>query len=148
MRHRAVAYGVSAVVLVATLWPPFRDPPADSFPLSTYPMFSVPRDREVEVSHLLAVTSDGRRLPLAPGLASGDFEVLQAQAAIRGAILEGRPSMERLCDAAARRLAGRRDMADVVHLELATSLFDVLRYFGDGAAPLARLVHFRCEAAP
>ena len=144
--HRVLAYVVSAVLLGVTVWPVFWDPSRDSFPHSSYPMFSREmEDAQAEVTHALAVYADGLRVPLSPRLSAGAFEVLQSQATIRSAVRRGGEARARLCREAARRVAAEPGLAAVTGIELATSRYDVFRYFDGDPAPLRRRVHVACE---
>ena len=140
-----MGYAVPMALVALVVWPVFRDPPVDSFPHSDYPMFSRPRPDVVRVTHALGVDAAGVREPLAPGVSSGHFEVLQSQAAIRLALRAGAEAAQGLCHEAAGRVAGSRDLAHLTHVELATSRYDVGTYFTGGHGPVARAVHTRCE---
>ena len=77
---RAYAYTVSAVLLAAVLSPGLRnaqDPRTDSFPLSTYPMFSYDKPRTATVTSAVAQGPDGLEVPLAPKFV-GTSETMQA----------------------------------------------------------------------
>lgn len=59
---------LSAGLIGAVLWPLAANDvrKADSYPLSTYPMFSQPRAREITLLHLVSITPDGEVAPVAP----------------------------------------------------------------------------------
>lgn len=145
--HRMLAYGVSALLLGLVLAPAFREPWAqDSFPLSTYPMFSQTRPREMRVAHAVAVRSDGERAPVPPQLVAGTSEVLQSMAVVRRALRQGERRQRRLC----RRIARRVERTEVAELggarriELSVDRFDTVAYFEEAAEPLERRVFARC----
>ena len=144
--YRVFVYGFSAFVLAAVVSPAFRDPPADSFPLSDYPMFSAGRpDPMLELTHALGVPRDeGRRIPLSPLVAADNREVLQAMMTIWQGTM-ARPAA--YCAEVAARVAASDDaeLADVVAVELATSRFDTVAYFTRAPDPLSRHVHHRCD---
>lgn len=149
MKHPLAAYLFSAAFLAAVAWPAFRDPPRDSFPLSNYPMFSRARpDPRITLTNVTAVRDDGTRVPLTPGQATGNDEVLQAMVLIRRAALAPPDRRQAFCERAARRLVDGGDADGVVALEIATARHDGLAYFRPGYTPLARRLHHRCEVAP
>ena len=145
-RTRIAVYLFSGAVAAAVLWPAFRDPPVDSFPLSTYPMFSYGRpDPHLTIDHALAVHADGTREALPPMMSTGIREVLQSKTMITAALVSGRG--QPFCEAIAERVraSGDPDYADVTSIELATSTFHTLDYFDHGPEPVKRTVHVRCE---
>lgn len=148
-RDQLWALAVSALLLGVTVWPAFRDPTADSFPHSTYPMFSYERaDTLSVVTQVLAVLEDGRRVPLGPLLSTGNTEVLQSQATIVRAVRLGAETSERLCSEIAARVGRSAQTRDIVRIELATSRFRTLEYFSGDRSPVGRMVHHACEVPP
>lgn len=146
--YRSYVYAVSVLLTALVLWPVFRDPPVDSFPLSNYPMFSAGRpDPMLTLPHALGVHEDGERTPLSPTIASDNWEVLQSMMIINSAINGGPPTQVSFCLAIAGRVrdSGDDDLGDVVAVELATSTFDTVAYFDGDTAPRERVVHHRCE---
>ena len=75
-------------MVLAMLTPVLSDPPRDSYPLSTYPMFAAVRETEVSVPHAVMIDADGDESFVPPVLVAND-EVLQAQATIRQALRHG-----------------------------------------------------------
>jgi hypothetical protein len=146
--HRAFVYGVSVLLVGLVLWPAFRDPPRDSFPLSDYPMFSYGRpSARTTISHALGVTDEGERVPLPPIVSAANREVLQSMMIIENAIGGGPARVASFCNEVAARVAERRDDADFarfVAVEIATSTYDGVAYFAGDTGPLERRVHARC----
>ena len=141
---RRAVYAFSALMIALVLSPALRDPPADSFPLSDYPMFSHGRPTpDMEITHALGVRADGTRVPLPPMVAAANREVLQAMMTIHAAVFG--PDRQAFCEEVATRVAAAEELRDVVSVELATSAFDAVRYFEESPRPLARRVHARCE---
>ncbi len=141
----SVVFGLALLLAVAS--PAFRDPPADSFPLSDYPMFSKGRpDVGLTLVQALGVTSDGARVPLPPRVSADTYEVLQSMTVLGRVVAAGPEAARAHCATIAGRArdAGG-ELADVRAVELATSHFDVLRYYDGSPEPLAREVHARCE---
>ncbi len=141
---RSAVYAFSALMIAAVVSPALRDPPADSFPLSDYPMFSHGRPTpRMELTHALGVRADGTRVPLPPLVSSGNREVLQSMMTIHYAVFSAR--RQAFCEEVAGRVAEAPELRDVRAVELATSTFDAVRYFEASPAPIRRTVHARCE---
>ena len=115
----------------------------DSFPISSYPMFSRGNLGTVnELAHALLVTADGVRTPAKPALV-GSPEPMIAMSIVRAHVDRG--TSAELCAAVAARA---RDRSDVVAVEIARSVFDSRTYFSDGPrarAPIERTIVARCE---
>ncbi|MGB5812559.1 MAG: hypothetical protein WBG86_18635 [Polyangiales bacterium] len=149
--HLAVGIGVSLVLTGLALSPAFRHPDEDSFPLSTFPMFSRAKpDPGLVVTQALAVSSDGTRTPLPPELATGNEEVIQALRMIRDEVYGGRKRASAFCRDIVRRIDESNDpeWADVVAVEIARSHFDTVAYFEEGPTPVTRKTLKRCKATP
>jgi hypothetical protein len=148
--YRTYVYTISVLLTGLVLWPAFRDPPVDSFPLSNYPMFSFGRpDAMITMPHALAVHEDGTRTPLSPSISAATFEVLQSMMTIDAAIRGDTQHKASLCVQIASRVAesGDSELSDVAAVELATSTFDCVAYFEGDTEPRERRVHHRCEVS-
>ena len=148
MGERAYAYLVGAVVVALVLWPLFRVPPVDSFPLSTYPMFSrnVAADSRTSIVQAMGVRVDGSRFSLPPSTVAND-EVLQAHRTLARAVGQGVAATEGLCREIASRVAAS-DLSRVREVEIATFDYDSVAYFTRSAQPLGFHVHARCSIQP
>ena len=147
MSQRIYAYALSAAIVVAVLWPITRHPDDDSFPLSTYPMFSRGRpSSEMILAQALAVRDDGTRRPVPPHLVFNS-EVLQSMTAIERAIYAGPGATDELCRAIAARAATSDEEAvrGASQIELVSSRFDSLAYFEGHTEPASRHVYGRCD---
>jgi hypothetical protein len=123
--RRLPALIFSAVVIAATLSPALRDPPTDSFPLSSYPMFSnVPKCAWLDVIVGFDAAGNEHRIP--PRLVA-NLEIMQAAQTIRLAVRQRRAPQ--LCSEVAARVAADPDFAHVVRLEVQRRKFDPLTYF-------------------
>jgi len=142
IRQRVFAYAFAALVTGAMAWPAFIDPADDSFPLSTFPMFSHYRPKEMTVTHALGVTRDGGRRPLPPLISAGNRGVLQSQVSVIRGI---QTDAAGYCREVVERVKASDEHDDIVAVELATSLFDTIAYFESSSDPLDRRVHMRCE---
>lgn len=143
MLERAYGYVVSALLLGAVVYPLQTEPPRDSFPLSTFPMFSKSRPAFITIGHVVGVGADGQTLPIPPDLvASG--EVLQAKVAIHNTIQRGRRATQQLCAEVTARIAADPDYAWVVSVEVRTDRYQVAGYFSGARKPVWSRTHARC----
>lgn len=131
------------------LYPAFIDPYADSFPFSTYPMFSDPRlDPGLTLYQALAVFPDGQRKPVSPSLATGNQEVIQAMGTIKRESRRGKGSARgrAFCEDIAARVASSDDPVwqGATEIELAKSRFNTVRYFQEERVPESRKTLRRC----
>jgi hypothetical protein len=134
---------VSLALVCAVLYPLQTDPQRDSFPLSTYPMFTNQNPPGVAIDHVVGV-GDGHSQAIPPGLVAGG-EVLQAKAAITAQLTRGRPGAVALCRDVAQRVARDEDFAWVQQLEVRSDSYQVLGYFSSTRRPLKSNVHARCK---
>jgi hypothetical protein len=143
---RIYAYALSAAVIAATAYPALLDPSEDSFPLSTYPMFSRPKPRTTSVTAAVAVGSGGFERPIPPGYVANS-EAMQALQTIRKSVRAGRESARELCRAIAGRIvaAGDDDFRPAAEVVLVTTRVDSIKYLGGDRTPIGRRVHARCE---
>jgi hypothetical protein len=130
---------VTVAIVLAVLSPLVRSPRWDSFPISSFPMFSRGDLGEVmSLSHVVSVDARGDRKPVAPALV-GSPEPMIAMAIAASNIARG--SAAELC----RRVAER--IRDASAIEVVTSTYDMRSYFRDHQ-PIARTVHARCTPEP
>ncbi len=137
---------VSGVTAALLLTPAFRDPSEDSFPLSTFPMFSAAkRDPDLVITQVLAVAPDGTRRPLPPELATGNVEVIQALQMVRNEVYGGRERLTKFCSGVATRLRNAPEpWRSTRTVEIARSHFDTVDYFETGPKPVTRKVLKTC----
>jgi hypothetical protein len=144
--RRAVATAAGALLLALVLWPLSWRARRDSFPLSTYPMFSDPRSRVMTVDHVFAVTPDGERM-IVPLELIATNNVMHVAMVVSQAATSSEASAA-LCDEVARKVAtqdGRLGRAVVI--EVATSSFDSVAYFAGHRTPRSREIRARCQVA-
>ncbi len=141
---RLRAYGAAVLVLALVLVAPLVLD-RDSFPLSTYPMFSS-RRTTTEVVDTAVVVRPGAAEPdrLSPALIGGTDEVILAAATVSDAIRRGPAALAALCTEIAGRVAVRAP-ADATEVLLVTERFDAVAWFGGDRRPLERRIHHRCE---
>jgi len=148
------ALAAGTLVLGALIVSPLLRPRGwDSFPISSYPMFSRGDLGTVNaLAHAVLVRADGSRGPATPSMV-GTPEPMVAMSIIRSHIERGTASQ--LCESVAARAREARaepssgaGARETVSVEIVTSVFDTRRYFSaapDARAPLRREVHARCE---
>jgi hypothetical protein len=138
---------VILVVVVATMvpisWPPGRD----SFPLSSYPMFSrrLPTAR-MTAQYAVAVDAAGGRSPLAPELVAND-EVLQARAVLAHAVRRGSGDIDALCRRIAGRVARTRALGHVIEVRIVTGEHDAVAYLTGRDRVGRERLHGRCPVS-
>jgi hypothetical protein len=144
---KVFAYLVSAAMLALVLSPLFGRPPVDSFPLSTYPMFSQGRrDAIVTVERAVGLSPRGARA-LPPRLV-GSEEVLQAKMTISQTVARGKQAASALCREIAARVARNKAFDDVVGVEIRTDVFDALAPSAGRGEPITSTVHATCKVNP
>jgi hypothetical protein len=136
MRRTAAAV-VSVLAVGGVLSPALHE--RDSYPLSTYPMFSHDRGRLAVIDTAVGWDTAGRRRRLNPGLIAGGIEVIRAAVTVSRSITNGDTAA--LCAEIAQRAVGRRDL---VRIEVVSETHDVVAYFAHSAEPLAVTVHASC----
>ena len=138
MPRRGVVAAVVAAALV--LAPAVRQPPRDSFPLSTYPMFAADRGPVAAVNTVLGLDASGAAHTLSPEIIGGSDEVILAAATVTRAIRSG--TADGLCrDAAARAGSG-----EWLRLRVVTHRYDTVAYLAGDRHPVDEIVHAECDA--
>ena len=137
--RRRVASVVSLVAILVVLLPAWVE--RDSYPLSTYPMFSYPRDRVAVVDSAVGYDATGRRMRLTPTIIGGGSEVIHAAVTVSTAIAQR--DTDALCQEIAARGASRRPA--LVRIEVVSEAHDVIAYFEGEETPASVVVHSSCE---
>jgi hypothetical protein len=140
---RVRAYVVGLLMVVAVAWPITWDSHRDSFPLSNYPMFSFPREREETLSSVVVRAPDGEIRRLSSPLISGGSETTLASVTVINAINAGAEQTVELCGDVATRLARSGDYAGGEVL-VVTERWDVVDYLQGGRTPEKRTIHTSC----
>lgn len=146
-RHMWTGTAVSLVITALVLSPAFGDPKEDSFPLSTYPMFSHGRPNpDLVLTQALAVFPNGDRKPLPPKLATGNEEVIQAMRMILDETYGGQERAKSFCRDVVDRInrSSSPRWKDAIAVEIARSHFDTVAYFEKAPEPLSRRTLQRC----
>jgi hypothetical protein len=113
----------------------------DSFPLSTYPMFSSPRGTTEPVTTAVLRRADGTVERLTPFQIARTVEIVSAAVTVRTEVNAGRA--EALC----ADIAGRLDPAATgrgATVEVVTEVVDAIGWFRGARTPLERTVHAAC----
>ena len=124
-----IGLGATAAVLS-----PLVTGAADSFPISTYPMFARPRGQPTLYA-AIARTSDGSERRLTPSLI-GSAEVLQAKVLITRSVEQGPAATQALCQGIAGRIAASPSAAELRSVEIVRRRYDPIAYFVSGPEPL------------
>lgn len=133
---------VTAITVGALFVPVVRN--ADSFPLSTQPMYATARDRIETLPSARGVDDGtGEQVRLSMALVADTDDPLIAQSRVRRAIRSG--MADGLCAEIADRVATRADLARLDLVEVVTEQLDLIEFVTAGADPLSSQVHARCE---
>jgi hypothetical protein len=140
--RRTLLLAVGVVATCAVLWPAVADQPRDSFPLSTYPMFSRHRGN-LELHAVVGRSPNGQLTRLPPGVvASG--EVLQTKVLIQQAVQHGNDALAELCSRVARNVASEL-LGEASTIEIVHRTYDPIAYFDVGPTPLRERRLFSCQ---
>jgi hypothetical protein len=147
--RRLLAYVLGLGMPLAVL-SPLVSGAADSFPLSTYPMFARARGQPTLYTAVARGVS-GREDRLPPALL-GSKEVLQAKVLIQRSVEAGPEALAQLCEDTAARVAAAPAFVEAHSIAIVARQYDPLDYFVKGPAPLAEQLLFECalpgRAAP
>lgn len=141
------AGGLSILTLCVVLWPisqNWRNKPADSFPLSYYPMFSAYRSESAEVTYLRGVDAQGSTQPLRYSYA-GSGGLNQVRRQIRKTVRAGKA--DELCQSVAAKVARRKtvSLANLVSVQIVTGDYKLDEYFGGNKTPSSEKLHATCQ---
>ena len=139
------AYLLSGAMLVGLLYPASQDPKeVDSFPFSTYPMFSFRRQAPA-IPHVIGYDRDRQRRRLPPEVVVANGEIMQAAVTVDRAVYQGPKATRALCLHVAARVAERRELAEVLVVSVITDVYDPVVYFMDGPTPIKSYRHQVCR---
>lgn len=140
---RAIAFTWGLGLVLAAASPLLRNPLADDFPLSTFPMFAEPIEEAVFYS-AEGVRRDRSRVQLAPELIANGA-AMQSVETLRNAHAQGAKALRQLCERIASRVASEPALRDVERVELVSARYDPVAYFVSSSAPVARQVSKKCQ---
>lgn len=142
-REQLFACLVTLGLLALSLFPLTYPDGRDSFPFSSYPMFSRSR-RHAETVQALAL-DDGRRTRVLEPRMVGSEEAMQAASTLRRAAARGGRHAKVLCRHIARRVARDPAFDRVESVEIARVDYDPVRYLTTGPTPDRRRRIARCK---
>ncbi len=137
-RLRRLAPALAAVVVLSPL---LRAPHSDTYPLSTYPMFTANRGSIHDFVTVVGIDDTGVVVRLSPKLIAGTDEVVLASVTVERAVARGRA--EGLCEAVAARTA-----SPITEVVVRSETVDLVAHIVDGAPALAVVEHARCSVTP
>lgn len=136
---------ITAGVVAALLAPVALD--RDSFPLSTYPMYSRARGQAVVFATAQAVDENGNTTTLTLEVIGDSDDPLIVAGELRDAIRDDRA--DERCEEIARRAAAWSGLAEErATIEVVTERHDVVVQVEGGDSLLERTVHASCEVMP
>jgi hypothetical protein len=141
--RRTALYSVGVIVLFAMWSPVLRSATNDSFPLTTYPMFSSLVDPVSPVDVAVGRTASGTDVTLSPQLIAGTDEVIVAGSIITQAVRAGKP--DQLCARIAIRVAADGAYESVARIEVRTDTINAIEHYSGNNATLQRTVRAQCE---
>lgn len=134
---------IVALVVLALVLPALFD--RDSFPLSTYPMYSQTRGDVVTLATANGLSAGDDRIRLSLDLIGESDDPLIVAALVRGAVRDGSTSSAQLCREIAGRVAGSGLRSEVVEVEVVTEAHDVVAHTEGRDSLEARNVHASCS---
>ncbi|MDH5673287.1 MAG: hypothetical protein OEZ06_14130 [Myxococcales bacterium] len=142
---RPYAYAVSLALVAAVAYPVLLDPDDDSFPLSTYPMFSRPKPDSAVVTSAVALGPGGFERAVEPSYVANS-EAMQALQTIRKSVQAGPASAKRLCERIAERIddAGDAALAQAREVALVSRRYESIRFLAGERVALSERFHVRC----
>lgn len=140
---RAIAFtwGLGLVLVVAS--PMVRDPLADGFPLSTFPMFAEPLTQPAFYS-AEGVRPDRSRVMIPPEMIANGA-AMQAVQTLQGAHAQGSKALRQLCERVAKQAPQNPKLLEVQRIEIVSARYDPIAYFVSGPAPSERDVLHKCR---
>lgn len=138
-RWLGLCVGLGTMVAVLS---PLGSMDADSFPISSYPMFARPRGQPTLYAAIARGAGDRERR--VPPHWVGSAEVLQAKVLIQRSVARGREGTRALCRGIAERIAEAPDRGDLRSVEIVRRRYDPIAYFVNGPEPLEQERLERC----
>lgn len=141
LSRRCVGY-LAGLGATAAVLSPLVSGAADSFPISTYPMFARAPGQPTLFA-LVATTRDGIERSLPPELV-GSTEVLQVKVLIQRSVQQGPEAMAELCEATAARVAASEGAGGLRFVDIVRRRYDPVGYFVTSVEPIEQERIFRC----
>lgn len=147
-RRRVAPALFSVAMVTAVAWPATWNPPRDSFPLSSYPMFArdVSEAKQALLVRAVGIDAKGRALVMPPDIVANG-EVMQAFATLRQAVERGPVATQALCEQLAKRITAQQapPWQAISSIEIGTYRYDPIDYFVHQALPQRMAVHGSCH---
>ena len=143
--RRLYATTVGVLVVGALLWPVSGRQKRDSFPLSSYPMFTTPR-KQVAIYAVVGMRQAPADLDGAQAIPLRFMvhnDVMQASVTVRRAARQGKVAQQHLCRQAAEAVARDRAFSHITTLSIVRDVYEPLAYFTDGRR-LGRRSLYQC----
>lgn len=143
---RGLSVLFSTVVLGAVLLPLTWPAGEDSFPFSSYPMFSHGRTSSIaDITHVVAIDASGQRTIVPPHEVASSA-VIQTLVTIQDSVHAGPKAAKRFCREVAARLKHSNDatLRQATHVEIETTRVDSIAYLAGSTTTLGRTLHARC----
>jgi hypothetical protein len=142
---RLVPWAAGVVLVALMSAPALVDPPADGFPLSTYPMFAADPGEQVTLATAVGRTRGGDRIRLSPRILAGADEPILAVRTARVAVGSGAAAV--WCDEVAARSVGLSTSSGemIERVEVVSETHHVRDTLVNGRDPLRIEVHAECE---
>jgi len=142
--EKAKAYLIASALIGLIVYPLFKPLYPDSFPFSSYPMFSAPRiDDSYTLTQALGLTAK-RWVPLPPHIV-GTEEVVMAGKILDHTASRGPDASAELCRNMAKRVSQDPDHRSVQRVQIATRQYRSIKYFSDDPKPEHSEVHAECS---
>ena len=142
--HRLTGWFVTLLVVAGAIVPLTWSPSRDSFPVSSFPMFSDRRD-DATVRLVVAGIETPDGFDVLPTEATGHRQLTQAVRALAATVEEGGDRPARMCAEVAAWVA-RTGNGQAGRVTVATVSYDGLAYLLDHARnPTIESVHASCE---
>lgn len=144
-RPRRVALLVTFAAVLVLASPALLPDRRDSFPLSTFPMFSSLIEPVVEIDYAVGLDRDGNDATLDPETIAGTDEIIIAGSILSQAVNAGEVALAPLCEAIATRISSSSRASEIVGVEIRTDRLDAVAHFGGDHSPLTRTPHWTCD---
>jgi hypothetical protein len=129
------------------IWPVLRSPSVDSFPHSTYPMFSHNLEPVSDIDLVVGLNESGATVTLSPEIIAGTEEVIVAGSLVRQSVNRGNDATQCLCREVAARIA-TAGSPEVQSVQVRTETLDAIGWFQGNQEPLHVAVRATCEVGP
>jgi hypothetical protein len=142
--QKKVALGIAALLLLTIVAPVrlnWAKNPKDNFPLSYYPMFSMPREGKAKMTYLVGVADDNRRVYLSYKLA-GTGGMNQVRKIIRKRA-ESQP--QKLCNKVAKAVAKSSEYPGITQVKIVKGEFELEAFSNHDFTPIDSEIVCTCN---